>query len=102
MKIINNSLKVLAIAALVMACNASHLDLKPLGNTEADIFDQQIDYERAVFGIYAKMNDLYWYNGNNFIHKIWLLPGDDLTSAGTYPFEIFSTIQPGDGNISNG
>ena len=100
MKLINQCIQLFIAVVLVMACNSAHLDLKPLSETEADYFDQQIDYERAVRGIYAKMTDFFWYNNNDPIHKIWLLPGDDLTTSGSYPFEIFTTIQSGDGDLS--
>lgn len=90
-----------ALMALVYsACNEDRLDLEPLGETENDYFDEQIDFERAAIGIYAKLSDIYWYNGGSWLHDMWLLPGDDLTTIGDYPFETFGTIQPGDGNLN--
>jgi hypothetical protein len=100
MKILKYSIRIIVITALSVACDSSHLDLKPLADTEADYFDKQIDFERAVRGIYAKFTDFYWYNNNFPIHKVWLLPGDDLTTTGSYPFEVFTTLQPGDGDLN--
>jgi tetratricopeptide (TPR) repeat protein len=93
---------VLAGALLIIACNAcdERLDLKPLSETEAGYFTEEIHYEKAILGVYAKMSDIYWYNNNNPIHMFWLLPGDDLTSTGDIEFEVFRTLQPGTGPIS--
>ena len=84
---------------ITFACE-DRLELQPLSETEADYFDEVIDFERAAVGIYARMSDLYWYNNNNPLHAFWLLPGDDLTSNGNYSFEVFATIQPGQGDIN--
>lgn len=75
--------------------NEENLDLLPLGDTEADIFDEQIDFEQALLGTYSKIADFYIYGSNAPIHEFFLLPGDDLTSVGSFSFEIFSTLQPG-------
>ena len=91
-----------ALTALVYsACDHDRLDLEPLGETEDNYFDEQIDFERAVIGIYAKLSDIYWYNGGSWSHDMWLLPGDDLTTIGDYAFETFGAIQPGNGDLNN-
>jgi len=84
---------------ITLACE-ENLELEPLSETEADYFDETIDFERAAIGVYARMSDLYWFNNNSPLHAFWLLPGDDLTSNGSYPFEVFSTIQPGQGDLN--
>jgi hypothetical protein len=95
-------LPVLLVLFIVTSCfKESNLDLKPLGDTEADIFDEALDFEHAMLGTYSKVQDLYVYNADNWLHGMWLLPGDDLTpDAGTNPFEVFNTLQPGDGKLN--
>ena len=86
---------------ITFACKESNLDLKPRGDTEADIFDQEIDFQRALMGTYSKVIDLYTYGGGNGDNQsFFLLPGDDLTSIGAYAFEIFGTMQPGNGMVN--
>jgi hypothetical protein len=88
-----NILLMLIISCFSIRCE-DHLELDPLFETEADYFDEVIDFERAGIGIYAKMSDFYWYRGGYAQHQIWLLPGDDLTTLSDNPFEIFSTLNP--------
>lgn len=87
----------LAMAMLaVQSCNEKRLDLKPGGPTEESYFLEEIEFERAVYGIYAKLTDLFWYNGSqsNCVLPITLLPGDDITTNEQEEFEIFANIQP--------
>ncbi len=104
MKALKYSLIILLVLFISNACNKDNLDLKPLGDTEADIFDEQIDFDRAVLAAYAKIADLFVYGGSNGDHhSFFLLPGDDITttnSGGSQPFEIFSTLQPGNGFLN--
>lgn len=100
MKAVKYSFVIMLVMFMGISCQEENLDLDPLSETEASFFDEEIDYERAVRGVYAKLTDFYWFNSNNPIHDFWLLPGDDLTSIGGYSFEIFSTLQPGDGKIN--
>ena len=96
MKTIRISLVIFLALFFTSGCmNEENLDLLPLGDTEADIFDEVIDFERALLGTYSKIGDFYIYGNNAPIHEFFLLPGDDLTSVGSYDFEIFSTLQPG-------
>ena len=83
---------------IIVACQ-DNLNLYPLDETEADFFDEEIDFLRATYGVYAKMSDIYWYNINFPLHALWLLPGDDLTSIRPYPYEVFRTLQPNDWRI---
>jgi len=82
------------------SCNERNLDLQPLTPTEASFFTEQGDFDKSVLAIYAKLSDWYWFNANSPIHGFWHLPGDDVTSTGTYAFEIFGTLQPSNGNIN--
>jgi len=99
MKILRYLLAITLIVLSYSACK-DRLDLEPLTDTEASFFTEEIHFERAILGVYAKQSDFYWYNNNNPIHMFWLLPGDDLTTTGDIAFEVFGTIQPGLGPIS--
>lgn len=101
----NNKL-ILAFTMLLVftgynSCDESRLDLRPQSPTEDSYFKEEVEFERAVTGIYAKLTDLYWYNAgaNNCVQPVTLLPGDDITTNGQDEFEIFSNIQPGSGRL---
>src|SRR5690606_29812742 len=84
------------------SCNESRLDVEPGFPTEESYFAEEIEFTRAVYGIYAKMTDFYWYNGSQdgFVTPIMYLTGDDITTTGQDEFEIFSNIQPGSGRLN--
>lgn len=97
--------KILSLAFAIMivnSCDESILDLQPNAVTEEAYFVEEIEFERAVLGIYAKMTDFYWYNGgqNSCVLPVTLLPGDDITTTGQEEFEIFSNINPASGRLS--
>lgn len=73
------------------------LDVKPGFLAEDSFFQEEAEFERAVRSIYAKLTDFYWYGNGEPIVGIWTLPGDDITTVGDVPLEIFSTINSGDG-----
>ena len=79
------------------SCDESRLDLRPQSPTEDSYFVEEVEFERAVTGIYAKLTDFYWYNtgADNSVLPVTYLPGDDITTNGQDEFEIFSNIQPG-------
>jgi hypothetical protein len=54
-----------AATILYFSCSSKKLDLLPHGPTEANYFAQESDFSKAVFGVYAKMTDFFWYNGGN-------------------------------------
>src|SRR6476646_2241913 len=64
------------------SCKKSNLDLLPHGPTEQSYFTQESDFNKAVLGVYAKMTDLFWYDGgaNSSTMPIFILPGDDITT----------------------
>ena len=88
----------LVIFAITSCFRESNIDLEPITDTEADVFDQQLDFEKAMLGTYSKVMDLYIFGApsGDPLHSFWLLPGDDLTSNGSFVHEVFNTIQPGD------
>ncbi|HEX6892810.1 MAG TPA: RagB/SusD family nutrient uptake outer membrane protein [Chryseolinea sp.] len=102
----NNRIKSIIALTLTLlcynSCDESNLDLEPGSVTEESYFAEEIEFERAVYGIYAKMTDFYWYNGgqNNCVQPVTLLPGDDVTSNGADEFEVFANINPGSGRLA--
>jgi len=91
-----------ACTALNISCNKSNLDKLPHGPTEETYFTQESDFTKAVLGIYAKMTDLFWYNGGagSTTMTIFLLPGDDITTNNsTEEFEQFGSLQPGSDRV---
>ncbi|MEM6844944.1 MAG: RagB/SusD family nutrient uptake outer membrane protein [Bacteroidota bacterium] len=87
------------LGVLLYACNESNLDLTPGTLTEGGFFQDETQIDLAVLGTYAKLTDFYWYRGNDFVHDMRHLPGDDLTTLGDYPFETFGPLQPGTDDI---
>lgn len=74
------------------ACDEKKLDLRPNFQLEDEYYRSEEEMERAVYGVYAGLTDIYWFNGNNPIHGFWQLPGDDVTTKGNYTYEVFSTL----------
>ena len=83
------------------ACDDSVLDQEPTGFTEATYFLSEEDFQEAVFGIYAKVTDIYWFNNNDPNHPLWLLPGDAVTTSAGLDFEIFEPLDPNNGRVNN-
>ena len=88
------------IVIIYDGCKKSDLDLSPHGPTESSFFSQESDFTKAVLGVYAKMDDWFWYNGLQSYGggscglNMILLPGDDVTSQDANDFEIFGPIEP--------
>jgi hypothetical protein len=84
------------------SCKEKNLDVAPTFLTEDAYFTDETEFERAVRAIYAKMTDFYWYAtieaGSLVIFT--QLPGDDITTQGDRPQEIFSTLNPSDGIVN--
>ena len=74
-----------------LACKRN-LEIPPSSLTEADYFKTETEFDRAVLGVYARLTDLYNFNGGTIIQPLYLLPGDDVTRTGTDPFEHFGTL----------
>lgn len=91
----------LVVLLLQNACNEDRLDLQPLSETENSLFERELDFERTVYGIYAKLSDVYWFNNNNPMHGMWHLPGDDITTTSANPFEIFGTLEPSNERLND-
>ena len=95
------------IGTIADSCKKSDLDLLPHGPTEASYFTQESDFTKAVLGVYAKLDDWYWYNGAAAYggvasgQNMILLPGDDITTGDQNPFEIFGPIEPSNGILNS-
>jgi hypothetical protein len=98
--IILRALATLIFVAIYSSCSKDRLDIIPKNQSEADYFKNELEFKGALLGVYAKLSDHYWYGANNPIHKVWLLPGDDLTTLGDIPFEVFTTLNSGDRDVS--
>jgi hypothetical protein len=97
-------IKILFVSLLIMIFHTrcqDRLDLAPRFETEQDFFDEEIHFERAIRGIYAKLTDIYWFNANNPRHYMWHLPGDDITTTGGDSFEIFTGLEPSNGALND-
>lgn len=91
-----------AVSLCFLSCNKKNLDLLPHGPTEASYFLQESDFSKAIFGVYAKLSDVFWYNGGNPHSPMLYLAGDDITTnASAEPFEVFGSLQPTSGDISS-
>ncbi|MDX2286937.1 MAG: RagB/SusD family nutrient uptake outer membrane protein [Bacteroidia bacterium] len=83
------------------ACkDADFLDVEPAFLTEENYFLNEEEFERSVRGVYAKMTDWYWFGNNSPLSPMWQLPGDDLTTLGDMPHEIFATLNSGEDRLS--
>ncbi|HTL08296.1 MAG TPA: RagB/SusD family nutrient uptake outer membrane protein, partial [Chitinophagaceae bacterium] len=90
-----------AVAGLHLSCNKNELDLLPHGPTEANYFAQESDFQKAAFGVYSKLSDVYWYNGGSSLAPMNLAEGDDITTNdGNQAFETFGQLQPSNGSVS--
>lgn len=83
------------------SCNKENLDLEPYSVTESSYYKNDAQFLKAIIGVYAKLDLIYWFNNNNPCHHLWLLPGDDLTSAGTYNSESFTGLISSDDRLND-
>lgn len=80
-------------------CDESTVELDPIGSTEASFFQNEDEMTQGILGIYQKLNFFYQWGNDRVLHKIWLLPSDDLTNSGGMPHEIFSSLNGNEGNL---
>ncbi len=95
------TLLALAVAS-IYACDRDRLDTPPLGVTEENFFQNRNDYQLAVFNVYAKMTDWYWFRAQSFLQRMYYLPGDDITTVDDNfaTWELFAGINPNDQNFN--
>ena len=80
------------ISFTINSCNEKTIDLDPIGNTEASFFQNEEEMEMAVMGTYQKLTFFYQWAADQHLHRIWLLPSDDLTNPGGDAHEIFTSL----------
>ncbi len=82
------------------SCNEKTIDLDPIGNTEASFFQNEDQMTMAVMAVYQKLNFFYQWGNDRILHRIWLLPSDDLTNPGGDAHEIFASLNSTNGQLS--
>jgi hypothetical protein len=100
MKFIKYSIVCLLLAGTLVNCNEDTINLDPIGDSEASFFQNEMQMNQAVLGVYQKLNFFYQWGNDRVLHKIWLLPSDDLTNQGGLPEEIFVSLNGGTGSLS--
>ncbi len=94
-------LSFLASSVCYFSCNKNELDLLPHGPTEANYFAQESDFQKAIFGVYSKLSDVYWYNAGSSLAPMVYAEGDDITTNdANQGFETFGQLQPSSGSVS--
>lgn len=88
---------IILLACLTIGTSCSdELDIKPTAELESEYFETELRIQEGVGACYAAMANLYgpMLNMGGGIHKILLLPGDDITNqdAGNTEFEAFSGL----------
>lgn len=83
------------------ACRKENLDLTPALATETTYFQTPTQFREGVLGIYSKLVYFYNYRAINFLHDVRLLPDDDATSSGNNPFDVFASVNAGNGKSSD-
>jgi len=102
-------LTVVVAAVSNLGCSKKQLDLLPRSPTEATYFSTEGEFTRAVIGSYAKLTDFYGFVTTSYsagpgstLMPIYLLPGDDITTNnGNEEFEIFGSLQPSSGRVTD-
>ncbi|NJN28357.1 MAG: RagB/SusD family nutrient uptake outer membrane protein [Cyclobacteriaceae bacterium] len=91
------------VISLIASCDIGRLDTPPLAVSEGDYFQNEVEFRRAVVSAYAKMTDWYWFKSADFIHHLYYLAGDDITTNrdGTATYELFNgNLNPTEGKSS--
>ena len=96
-------IKIVLLFCLILtnSCNEDRLNIDPVVPTEANYFQDNDQMTTAMVGLYSKLVFFYNFRGGNWLHDVRLLPDDDLTTIGGYPFETFEGINAGNGDLNN-
>jgi starch-binding outer membrane protein, SusD/RagB family len=87
--------------ATLDGCQQNTLDLTPSLATEDTYFQTPTQFREGVLGVYSKLVFFYNYRGGNYLQDSRLLSDDDLTSAGNNPFDVFASVNAGNGKVSD-
>lgn len=84
---------------------SDELDIKPTAELESEYFVSELRIQEGVVACYAAMANMYgpYLDGGAGIHKMLLLPGDDVThqDAGNSEFEAFSGLNSSSDQIGH-
>lgn len=84
------------------SCNKKDIDFSPVNISEDQYFKTELEFTKTVYGVYAKMTPFYNYDGGagNALITMINLPGDDITTTASEPFEHFGSLQASDGRVA--
>jgi len=85
----------------INSCSEDTINLEPIGDSEASFFQNEDQMTQGVLGVYQKLNFFYQWGNDRVLHRIWLLPSDDLTNPGGDGTEIFSSLNGTNGQLSS-
>lgn len=89
----------IGLALIPFGCD-DNLDLQPGGSTEEQMYANEMDFHKGIYGVYAKMTDIYNFSNNDPEHELWLMPGDDISTLGSTAFETFNGISPSSSKLN--
>jgi len=90
---------IIALVFIPAGCD-DNLELKPGGQTEEQMYGNELDFHKGIYGVYAKITDIYNFSNNDPEHELWLMPGDDISSLGSTSFETFNGISPSNSKLN--
>ena len=89
--------KVIILSLLILpfcfcSCDGDVINLVPVGDTESVFYQNEVQMDMAMFGIYQKNGFFYHFRGGqwNHVSPVYLLPSDDLTSPESLDCENFT------------
>lgn len=87
----------LVLLGIGLSCSRNYLNNPAVNPTESDYFTTELEFTNGVYGVYARLTDLYNFNGGtaNVIWPVSYLEGDDLTNTSQDAFEHFGQLEPG-------
>ena len=100
-------LPVLMLGVLLFPSCDDFLDVAPTSELESVYFENENRVDRGIGAIYSEIGVLYCPNmelgqfSAGPLHKLWLLPGDDITVSnnGNLQFEAFVSLTTSDGTV---
>lgn len=101
-------LPILAVSLLMNTACSDFLNVEPTSQLESVYFENENRVDRGIGSIYAEIAVLYNPNMQSGafsgapLYKLWLLPGDDLTTDNNSnsDFEAFANLNPSNGTLS--
>ena len=85
------TLMIIGTFLVLNSCDES-LDLQPHKPSMQQFFNNEATFKRSIYGVYAKMPDLFAINGGTPLYGLWYSPGDDVNAFRNYSFNTFEAI----------